>query len=200
MAKRLEAQATAPRHDAQHNGGLPARRVRPYATRKRDKNKVAKKFKILGSLAGVAIIGLVSLNFVPVGVDSAQGAASDTSSGPVVYLNHEGTISDCEIIVTATDDIGQAYHKGYNRPNCDGGMMLPALQLNSKLIVEADSEESDAGGELIVADRLDVSKLSSGGPGYVTNSTAICFLVYSDGSMAFTKASDEPNPRPCAWP
>jgi hypothetical protein len=158
------------------------------------------KFKILTLLAGATVVGLTSLTFIPTGTDSAQGAASDASAGPVVYLNHEGTATDCEIAVTATTDTGEAYSKAYSRPNCDGGMMLPTLRLNSTLTVEADSEESDAGGDLIVSDQLDVSQLSTGGAGYVSNSTAICFLVREDGSIEFTKASDQPDPRPCAWP
>jgi hypothetical protein len=158
------------------------------------------KFKILTLLAGVTVVGLASLTFIPAGTDPAQGADSEASAGPVVYLNHEGTPTDCEITVTAMTDTGQAYSKTHSRPNCDGGMMLPTLRLNSTLTVEANSEESDAGGDLTVSDRLDISKLPAGGEGYVTNSTAICFLVREDGSIEFTKASDQPDPRPCAWP
>jgi hypothetical protein len=151
-------------------------------------------------LAGATVVGLASLTFIRAWTDSAQGAASDASAGPVVYLNHEGAAADCEIAVTGTTDTGEAYSKGFSRPNCDGGMMLPALRSNSTLTVEADSAESDAGGDLIVSDHLDVSQLSSGGAGYVTNSTALCFLAREDGSIEFTKASDQPDLRPCAWP
>lgn len=174
-------------------------RVRPAHTRlEKGTTKMVTKSKVLVLLSGAAAIGLASLTLVHTGIGSARG--SDASGGPVVYLNHKGAASDCEIAVTATTDTGRAYFQEYSRPNCDGGMMLPVLRLNSRLTVEADSEESDAGGELIVSDRLDVSKLSAGGPGYVTNSTAICFLVNNDGSIVFTKASDQPNSRPCAFP
>jgi hypothetical protein len=162
--------------------------------------KLDAKFKILTLLTGATVVGLASLTFIPTGTDSAQGAASHASDGPVVYLNREGAATDCELAVTATTDTGEAYSKTYSRPNCDGGMMLPTLRLNSTLTVEAASEDSDAGGDLIVSDQLDISELSAGGEGYVTNSTAICFLVSEDGSISFTKASDQPDPRPCAWP
>lgn len=158
------------------------------------------KFKVLALLTGASVVGLASLTLLRAGADSAQGATSAALDGPVVYLNHEGKATDCELIVKATTDTGQAYSKDYRRPNCDGGTMLPTLRLDSTLTVIADSEKSDAGGDLTISDHLDVSKLSTGGPGYVTNSTAICFLVHKDGGMSFTKASDQPNPRPCAWP
>lgn len=191
--------ATTPPHHTQHDDCLPAsqgRRTRPG----RGITTMAAKYKILASLTGTTVVGLAVLAFIPTGTGSAQGAASDALDGPVVYLNHEGKANGCDIVVTATTDTGRAYSNTYSRPNCDGGMMLPTLRLDSTLTVIADSEESDAGGELTVSDHLDVSQLSTGGPGYVTNSTAICFLVHKDGGMSFTKASDQPNPRPCAWP